>query len=237
MRDGEICLHLTGTRFFEPIDDERLERPATCGSRRWSSENREVYRAEYLAYLMYGEVETGNLPADEFLAAEPPQRAGHASSSSWAPLRRGYVKGVHDHDAALILGALLEMRQHASGCCVSIRRPGPWAGSSGTVCRPESEGAHGGQAERLRPDPRAVSRLRRAAALRRPKLAAMLAVRSRRQTGLFAAELVDEAAEYLFYELICGRRLRRQPHGGRPVRGVSDDLKQKGCGREVDRPR
>jgi hypothetical protein len=75
-RDGKPHLHITGTSFFEAIQDE-LSFP----DQELVSEAADVYRAEYLA----------------FTALDGDVREAAASRYD-----EGYERGVHDHDAALI---------------------------------------------------------------------------------------------------------------------------------------
>ncbi|MEO5712544.1 MAG: DNA repair ATPase [Luteolibacter sp.] len=94
-RDGGLAYHLTGTRFFEQIDNSALETHRHVWNQAVVSENEQVYRAEYLAWQIY---KTGQAHDVHGFMAERYQE--------------GYTKGVHDHDAALILHPLMEM--HAS---------------------------------------------------------------------------------------------------------------------------
>ena len=55
-RDGQMLLHLTGTNFFQPIEDETLLATREVWDQQIVSENREVYRAEYLAFQFLGEL-------------------------------------------------------------------------------------------------------------------------------------------------------------------------------------
>ncbi len=92
LREGEMCLHLTGTQFFEPLDNEDLSSAKDLWNQELISENANVYRAEYLAVDLF---ESG------VLKFEPQQIAGR--------YEEGYAKGVHDNDAATILDALVTM--------------------------------------------------------------------------------------------------------------------------------
>ena len=110
LRDDRMHLHLTGTNFFEEITDQRLLDTRDVWDQEVVSENRDVYRAEYLAYLMFAARGTDDVPAaDEFLALNEGKRLACVQHFMGPRYAEGYVKGVHDHDAALILGALLEM--------------------------------------------------------------------------------------------------------------------------------
>ncbi|OYV03824.1 MAG: AAA family ATPase, partial [Verrucomicrobiales bacterium VVV1] len=94
-RDGGLAYHLTGTRFFEKIESAALEAQRHVWDQAVVSENEQIYRGEYLAWQIY---KTGKAHEVHAFMAERYQE--------------GYTKGVHDHDAALILRPLMEM--HAS---------------------------------------------------------------------------------------------------------------------------
>jgi hypothetical protein len=81
-REGRPHLHVTGTSFFEAINED-LEFP----DQELVSETAEVYRAEYLAYTAMNNVR-------------------EAAASRYD---EGYERGVHDHDAALIADKLRGM--------------------------------------------------------------------------------------------------------------------------------
>ncbi|HEV3485859.1 MAG TPA: DNA repair ATPase, partial [Vicinamibacterales bacterium] len=53
-RDGRPHLHVTGTGFFEPVEDAELEKARALWDQELVSETAEVYRGEYLAYLECG---------------------------------------------------------------------------------------------------------------------------------------------------------------------------------------
>lgn len=117
LRDGRLTYHLTGTDFYELIDSNELHATQDVWSMEVLSENESVYRAEYLAFKMLQAFRAGTWKP------VPSAAAGGLSLSSFddAQLlaeiqkfmgpryREGYTKGVHDHDAALILRALLEI--------------------------------------------------------------------------------------------------------------------------------
>ena len=93
-RDGALAYHLTGTRFFEKVENAELETQRTVWDQAVVSENEQVYRAEYLAWQM---LKSGT---SDDVATFMAQR-----------YHEGYTKGVHDHDAALILTPLREMEK------------------------------------------------------------------------------------------------------------------------------
>ena len=95
-REGEMCFHLSGTNFFEPVKDEAFLATESVWTQEVISETSEVYRAEWLAYqfLKNGGDET----LEQFMQPR---------------YNEGYLKGVHDLDAAKIVAALQPMEANA----------------------------------------------------------------------------------------------------------------------------
>jgi hypothetical protein len=91
LRDGQICLHLTGTQFFEPLHHQDLEAARDLWSQELLSENAHVYRCEYLAVTLF----------DQHQGRE--DALGAIREAMGKRLSEGYTKGVHDEDAAQIL--------------------------------------------------------------------------------------------------------------------------------------
>jgi ATPase involved in DNA repair/ATPase family associated with various cellular activities (AAA) len=92
LRDGALCLHLTGTQFFEPLDDPALMAAKDLWAQPLATENADVYRSEFLAVEHFG---LGHRASDHDLTA--------------GRFEGGYAKGVHDVDAAKILDALWKL--------------------------------------------------------------------------------------------------------------------------------
>lgn len=86
-RDGKPHLHITGTSFFEAIDEE-----LAFLDQELVSETPDVYRAEYLAYTALD---------------------GDVREAAASRYDEGYERGVHDHDAELIAEKVRGMRQTA----------------------------------------------------------------------------------------------------------------------------
>lgn len=116
-RGDAMCLHITGTNFFEPIDDPRFVETRQVWSLESVSETADVYRAEWLAWQACG---TSALARDRVPGASSGTAKSEAPISDavreFAASRpgEGYIKGVHDTDAAKIAEAVLEM-QHTLG--------------------------------------------------------------------------------------------------------------------------
>jgi hypothetical protein len=111
LRDDSLCYHLTGTNFFERIDDEQLLSAREAWDQEVVSETPQVYRAEYLAYLILQSLGEGDAPTlDELLAMTIEARQNYIQKFMGPRYAEGYVKGVHDHDAQLILHAAAQLR-------------------------------------------------------------------------------------------------------------------------------
>jgi hypothetical protein len=105
-RDGQLCFHLAGTGFYEPVVDPVIEQSRAVWGQEVLSENETVYRGEYLAYQQFlNWREHGELPAQLGGALE--ERLRRMQEFMLSRYAEGYAKGVHDYDAAQILGALL----------------------------------------------------------------------------------------------------------------------------------
>ena len=102
LRSGEMCLHLTGTQFFEQLDDEALTSSKDLWNQELVSENANVYRAEYLAVDLFEQIKSGEI-------SDVPEEIDSAwvQSKTSGRFDEGYAKGVHDHDTAAILHSLV----------------------------------------------------------------------------------------------------------------------------------
>ena len=101
-KEDVLCYHLTGTDFYEPLPTNALALDNDLWNQELVSENKNVYRSEYLAYTMYtslGHDYLNKLNKDD-LKALIQKKAGEQYTE-------GYVKGVHDEDAFEILSVLL----------------------------------------------------------------------------------------------------------------------------------
>jgi hypothetical protein len=115
VRDGSMCFHLTGTEYYEPITDPGFLETRELWDRDVVSESPGVYRSEYLAYSLLQRVldEGGSTSWDELErdAAAGSDGALLTRVREFAATRyeEGYERGVHDHDAARILSALVRL--------------------------------------------------------------------------------------------------------------------------------
>ncbi|MCA9014886.1 MAG: AAA family ATPase, partial [Planctomycetaceae bacterium] len=110
-RDDALQLHLTGTNFFEVITDERLLATREVWNQEVVSENRDVYRVEYLTYCLLKSLETDPEHSVDSLARLSDEDLLAFIQKFMGPrYSEGYVKGVHDQDALLLLRSLLNIK-------------------------------------------------------------------------------------------------------------------------------
>ncbi|MFF4765085.1 DNA repair ATPase [Streptomyces sp. NPDC001255] len=101
--DG-LVLALTGTDHRTPVTDPVLTSQPDFWSQELPSENADVYRAEHLAARLFA----AHGPAS-LAARTTEERAALVREEAAAAYDEGHEPGVHDHDAALLLEALLEL--------------------------------------------------------------------------------------------------------------------------------
>jgi len=216
-KDRQLFFHLTGTGFFEPITDPELEGTRDVWDFDLVSETPEVYRAEYLAFKMYQDLQSGSPAELEAVKALPDAELVARVQAFMGPrYDEGYVKGVHDQDASKILGALLQLTsaigllRYSTGAralATLFWQAGNIEPQVKTVLATEITGM--GQIGRLFGPSKAQTGYI-------GKLAARVGDFVE-ETGLCDSALVDEAAEYLFHELAQG--------GGFVVSQIAADIK------------
>jgi len=197
-RDGTMWLHLAGTRFFEKIEDPEFLATQAVWGQELISENTLVYRAEYLAGLIFQQLlEEGKIGE----AARWPDAKRLATVQTFMTPRyaEGYVKGVHDADAARLLGALLEMHT-AIGL---LRYPAPARACAAAFWNQFPDGP---QKALLLGKIRSYDAMQQLFPCRGPQAAYIrelreLLARFATDIGLFGKESCEDAAEYLYHEI------------------------------------
>ena len=115
--DGGMALHLSGTDFFEPVDDAAFDETRQFWDQYLVSENAEVYRSEYLAATILFDAERGSGEASlsdlAQAATDPGEMLAIVRRVAGERYDEGYERGVHDADGARILSELLLLRQAA----------------------------------------------------------------------------------------------------------------------------
>ena len=110
-RSGELNIHLTGTDYFEQLTREDLLELRPFWEMAIESESPEVYRSEYLVFLIIKAADENSegLSNDLLNHALLDQDELRNLVRDFANPRykEGYEKGIHDHDAVLLLQKLL----------------------------------------------------------------------------------------------------------------------------------
>ncbi|MFF8591829.1 DNA repair ATPase [Streptomyces sp. NPDC015220] len=105
--DGDgLAFALTGTDYRAPVTDPEFAAARALWDRRLPSESAEVYRAEHLAARLLREHGPAALAAADDLPALVRRAAQEAYDE-------GYERGVHDHDATVLLTVLLPLYEQA----------------------------------------------------------------------------------------------------------------------------
>ena len=116
-KDNELYVRLTGTDYFEALGNDSLNNMCVYWTMQFPSENELVYRSEYLAYSIIKAAETNQqgLSWDSLTsAAVNLQKLTQLVAGYAAPrYKEGYEKGIHDHDASLLLQQLVPAYQTA----------------------------------------------------------------------------------------------------------------------------
>ena len=98
--EGTMCFHLSGTAFFEPVENEEFLATRDVWEQQVISENARVYRAEWLAWQTLQAGIPDGVPTMETIHAFMAPRYSE-----------GYTKGVHDEDALRLLAAILPVHR------------------------------------------------------------------------------------------------------------------------------
>ena len=112
-RKGGMAYHITGTDFFEQIQDEKFAQTKDFWDQEFVSETEDVYRSEYLAFCLLDDAHKGVHPSLDLQALFKAHLDGQGKLldivREYAGERydEGYDRGVHDEDAVKILDGLL----------------------------------------------------------------------------------------------------------------------------------
>ncbi|GAA2375400.1 DNA repair ATPase [Dactylosporangium salmoneum] len=108
----ELAFTVTATDYRAPVDDPVITAARPFWGQLLVSEAPDVYRAEHLACLMLDDAGAGVDDLHKAAATDGGLRdlVRRVAESRYA---EGYERGVHDHDATLILDALLRLRADA----------------------------------------------------------------------------------------------------------------------------
>ncbi len=212
-KNGEMYYHLTGTDFFEKIRNEEFEQTKPVWNQDLISENSEVYRAEYLAFsiLEKARAKENRVVSEEDFEYKTTKELYELDEKSlnnyvqqFMALRynEGYLKGVHDFDASLLLQTLLDLLQTAdllrfasdARAMAALYWKVFVSEEKKLILNSQLKGA--GLILNIFPDTREFSHLIQ---YLKKELEAFLALHP-----VFDEGLLDPAAQYLFYEIARG---------------------------------
>lgn len=112
-RDGVMTFHLTGTDYYAAIDDPAFAATRPFWEQPLISETPQVYRSEWLAASMLFDAEEQRagllLPKLVEVAVRGGDLLDEVRRYSADRYDEGYERGLHDQDAALILGTVLRL--------------------------------------------------------------------------------------------------------------------------------
>ena len=103
-RGGEMFYHLTGTNFFEEVEDKDFLATKSVWSQSLVSEDKTVYRGEYLAYQFFTNSAKNLTGLQDLSGLESAVRQFAAKR-----YHEGYTKGIHDEDAIVFVKALTDL--------------------------------------------------------------------------------------------------------------------------------
>ncbi|MCK4998429.1 MAG: DNA repair ATPase [Anaerohalosphaera sp.] len=197
-RDGQMYYHLTGTGFFEEITDETILSCRDVWNLDLISEGPDIYRSEYLAKKMLEHIDADHV-SDKVLNEDLSAVISRVQTFMAPRFDEGYVKGVHDNDAAIILQAILKLRSR-----IGLLRYPTRARALATVFWMLFDDH--GRKQLITARISAVGRIQdifaadgiRAGYIDELKDAMTIFAE---QTNLFPVSLIDQASEYLFAEL------------------------------------
>ena len=116
-RDEEVRLHITGTDFYEPVEDQQFLSTRYLWSQQLPSETRDVYRCEYLAMCILNDARAGRngytINMLHELALQDKELLKVVRSYIEQRYDEGYERGVHDTDTTQILTGLVNLYQTA----------------------------------------------------------------------------------------------------------------------------
>ncbi len=107
--DGQYY-HVTGTNFFEKIEEEEFTKTKEIWKQSVISESTTVYRGEYLAWLLFQKsILEGPKAQHNLMTLSEMELRTYVGDFIANRYQESYAKGIHDKDGAIILKKLLEI--------------------------------------------------------------------------------------------------------------------------------
>jgi hypothetical protein len=108
-RNGQLWIHITGTDFFEQLSGPELEANRDLWDQQLPSESNDVYRGEYLAYLIVKNFEYDVNEKERWRKFTNEERIEWVRAQMQPRYQDGYSRGVHDRDVVAIVNAILDL--------------------------------------------------------------------------------------------------------------------------------
>lgn len=231
-----MFFHLTGTNFFEEVTNEAFLKTERVWNQHLVSETNEVYRAEYLAYLIY--TQSRDNACDEvpslmdLSALEDDKLLEYIQQFMSVRYNDGYSKGLHDVDAMFILKAALNIYKSAdfltytpsARACAEFY----WNYYLDKEQRAQLDLNLKGAGAVLEAFPVSSQFHKLIDGLQQKVLASIEC------TKLFEPELAGEAARYLFYEVARGDSFILSKEGKKLIEDFKNYLKKSRIGKKYD---
>ncbi len=115
-REQGLCTHISGTDFYQAVDNDHFLQLQDMAKLDIASESDQIYRAEYLAWLIldHAQNQQSDLTLELLYQAEKQNTLPALVQRFAAPrYNEGYVKGIHDRDAVAILQKIVPVYQQA----------------------------------------------------------------------------------------------------------------------------
>lgn len=122
-QDGVLKSHLTATDFYEAIDNIEFNNLKDYWNLDIISESEIMYRAEFLAYSLFMDIKNSKVDYsfnDLKNAIEEGTTLDIVKNYSGDKYREGYIKGVHDVDAAKIINSIFNTYSKAGTLSFAI---------------------------------------------------------------------------------------------------------------------
>ncbi|MGL4330233.1 MAG: AAA family ATPase, partial [Clostridium sp.] len=111
-KDNSLYYHITGTDFWDEVVYDNIKKYNHVFTQSVLSENNEVYRCEYLSYLIFESARINKIESlDSLNSKTETQLVEVVQKFMESRYEEGYTKGVHDVDCAKILKSLIDLNQ------------------------------------------------------------------------------------------------------------------------------
>lgn len=232
-RDQELLYHLTGTNFFEKIEDQGILSTREVWEQELISENEEVYRCEYLAHaFLENLLDREDDALHQFRVADQEIQLKAVQGFMAPRYQEGYIKGVHDHDSLEIIKALAALHEDIGllrflpeeRACAQMFWNQSLPTEKKALLDHRLKGA--GYILKIFPNSREFADL--------INDISSLITAFCEDYGLFDASLADRAAEYLFLEIAVSDHFSISPDGSRFAEDFLAFLKEQSLTRSYE---